>query len=126
MKKFYNLGINGRGVQLHQCDLQLLKYLLEQKVLTSKQLHQFANTHEGVTYNTFRHRLWRWQKNNIIVTEKLTNQKRFGNEFNLNRIGRNGLSMLVQEGVVDPRYLQENLGAYFQLSNYDHYLAISK
>ncbi|WP_058306272.1 replication-relaxation family protein [Gracilibacillus massiliensis] len=123
MRKFYNFGINGKGVYIDDNDLLLIWYLFQQRLLTSKQLHQFANAHNTISYNTFRNKIWRWEKYDIVVSKNLTSKKRFGNEFNLYRIGKKGFYILRQHTKLDNEDVSEKLSSYFHMTNYDHHFA---
>ncbi|WP_430788404.1 replication-relaxation family protein [Virgibacillus flavescens] len=120
-EKSYYLGENGKGVKLKEFELEMLKFLFQQKLLTSKQLYTYFNYFSDLSYNTFRNKIWRWSKYKVIKMKNITLKKRWGNEANIITIGTNGIKILISEGYLPESFSTTSVKSNFSIYNYDHY-----
>lgn len=120
-KKLFYLGANGKGVQLEGFELEMLAFLTQQKVLTIKQLYKYSCHFNDISYNSFRNKIWRWNKYSVVEMKTITLQRRWGNEVSIVSIGQNGLRILIMESYIPDSWINLDLRSNFSLSNFDHY-----
>ncbi|UOQ43761.1 replication-relaxation family protein [Halobacillus salinarum] len=122
-RNLFILGQNGSGVKLANFELEMLAFLAKQKILTSRQLHLYYSHYHNLSSSSFRGKLWRWNNKDVIETKNITAKQRWGNEYNIVRIGKKGVKILIEEGYLSPQWENINIRQFFSIKNYDHYIA---
>jgi hypothetical protein len=118
----YVLGPNRRGVELSLDDLKLLRHLAIHRLVSIKQLYAYVCSKKEIPYSTFRHKLYRWRKYDLVVSHPYTlGQKGF--YFNYYRIGKQGVSILINEGLLPQSWMDVEIKKFSNVKNIDHYLA---
>ncbi|UNL87455.1 replication-relaxation family protein [Priestia koreensis] len=126
-RKFFTLGINRRGINLSQAELDILLFLYEHRTLTAPQMYRIlANKEPSMKFPTFRRRLsQKYIKYDVVAAEQYSlGQKGFN--FNYYRISHTGLDILMSEGLLTEdkhRYQMKRLAT---MKHVDHYLTIQE
>ncbi|MFB1100378.1 replication-relaxation family protein [Terribacillus sp. JSM ZJ617] len=126
IKHHFSFGINGRGVNLQDFELDLLRILANQKLVTSKQFLDLYNMHKPISGDSLRVKLSRWSKYDVVSTQNVRVQRRFGNPLKHIRIGQNGLRVLVDMKILSPDWNKVEIKKFSQIKNYDHFFGIQE
>ncbi|MFJ6414439.1 replication-relaxation family protein [Terribacillus saccharophilus] len=126
IKHHFSFGINGRGVNLQDFELDLLRILANQKLVTSKQFLNLYNMYKPISGDSLRVKLSRWSKYDVVSTQNVRVQRRFGNPLKHIRIGQNGIRILVDMKMLSPDWNKVEIKKFSQIKNYDHYFGIQE
>ncbi|WP_419893497.1 replication-relaxation family protein [Oceanobacillus kimchii] len=118
-------GVSPKGVHLALFELKILNELAELKILNTNQLQFLHQKYQSIKEDTLRKKLNRWHNREIIHKIDVGKRKNFGNDMNLYRIDRNGISILVQEWFISENQ-HIDIKNFDNIKNIDHFLGTNQ
>ncbi|QAS54814.1 hypothetical protein HLI_21410 (plasmid) [Halobacillus litoralis] len=120
---FVKTGINGRGVGFSHHEMELLKVLANQKLLTGDLMRRYYETAVPISKDGMRKRLAKWESKKIINLHDMTEGKnyRFGNPYKRVTIANRGLNFLREHGYLDDDEYEDAETSLINIDFQDHY-----
>ncbi|OIK06464.1 replication-relaxation family protein [Bacillus sp. MUM 13] len=127
MRKRYYIK-NGKGLEgvyLDNEDLRILKFIWNQRLLTTRQIASYYHELKGITQKGVANKLRSWAKYNVLVANEYVIRKQFGIHFKYYRIGKFGFEILKEEGLIQSKENVELDYKWFtnSIKNIEHFFA---